>query len=197
MPGPPFRDVLGWIHEDIRPSAYVEIGVHAGESLRAARPGTVCIGIDPEPVIETPLNDGTTVYPITSDEFFAKYNLADLLGVRAVPFSFIDGLHLSEQTIRDFLNIERYTGRQSVVAVHDCLPLDARTASRERQSSFYSGDVWKILVFLKRYRPNLRVAVIPTMPTGLAVVSGFGSRTSAPDDLRDVDVADIVTLPWE
>ena len=92
MPGPPFREVLRWIHEDIRPGNYVEIGVHAGESLRAALPGTRCIGIDPEPVIDQPLNEGTQVYSIPSDEFFSTYDLRALLGGSHVALSFIDGL---------------------------------------------------------------------------------------------------------
>lgn len=194
MPGAPFREVLRWIHEDLQPRTYVEIGVHAGESLRAALPGTVCIGIDPEPVIEEPVHTGTQIYALTSDDFFAKYDLRQLLGgATEVDLSFIDGLHLAEQAIQDFVNLERYTGPRSLMLLHDCLPLNARTASRVRQSSFYSGDTWKILVFLKRYRPNLHVAIVPAMPTGLAIVSGFdGGSRPLPSSL-----ADIIELSWE
>jgi hypothetical protein len=196
MPGPPFREVLRWIHEDVQPQTYVEIGVHAGESLRAALPGTICIGIDPEPVLEESLNPETRIYAITSDEFFAKHDLSNMLGVPEVALSFIDGLHLAEQTIQDFANLERYTGPQSLILIHDCLPLDARTSTRVRNTSFYSGDAWKILVFLKHYRPHLRVGVIPTMPTGLAVVSGF-DRAAVNNSHSPSAISEITQLAWE
>jgi hypothetical protein len=42
----------------------------------------------------------------------------------------------------------------------------------------WSGDVWRLVVLLKKYRPDLRIHTIATPPTGLAVVRGLdpGSR---------------------
>ena len=109
--------------------------------------------------------------------------------------SFIDGLHLAEQTIEDFRHLEPYAGPRSLILIHDCLPLDARTSGRVRQSSFYSGDAWKVLVFLKQYRPHLQVGVIPAMPTGLAIVSGF--HAAPVNDPSPAAISEIVQLGWE
>lgn len=199
MPGPPFREVLRWIHEDLRPRNYVEIGVNAGASLRAALAETRCIGIDPEPLLDQTANSQTrifAIYAMTSDHFFATVNLATVLGEPTFQLAFIDGLHLSEQVIQDFLNLERYAGKGSVILVHDCLPFDSVTAGRVRETSFYSGDTWKFLVFLKRRRPYLKVTVIPTLPTGLAIISGFGDAD--PKTERDplASIEDIRRLDW-
>ena len=42
--------------------------------------------------------------------------------------AFIDGLHLFEQVLRDFINVERHSSPSTVVLLHDCLPLDEATA---------------------------------------------------------------------
>ena len=49
-----------------------------------------------------------TIYELTSDEFFARYDLSELLG-GPVELAFIDGLHLFEQVLRDFVNLERHS----------------------------------------------------------------------------------------
>jgi predicted O-methyltransferase YrrM len=172
LPGPAYYQVLNWIHRILRPANYLEIGVHKGISLEQARRGTPCIGVDPEPSIEHELRDTMRIYELTSDEFFARYDLRDLLG-GPVELAFIDGLHLFEQVLRDFINVERHSAAGTVVLLHDCLPQDAVTASRERTTDFYSGDVWKATLALRRRRPELEMVAIPTAPTGLCLVRGL------------------------
>jgi Methyltransferase domain len=171
LPGPDYRQVLGWIHSILRPANYVEIGVRRGESLRMARDGTTCIGIDPSPMIDQE-PPGTRIYALTSDEFFARHDLGALLGG---PFelAFIDGLHLFEQVLRDFMHLEGYAHRRSVVLLHDCLPLDGLTSSRSRTTAFYSGDVWKAALALRRQRPDLELVTVRAAPTGLCLVRGL------------------------
>ncbi len=70
--------------------------------------------------------------------------------------AFIDGLHLFEQVVRDFINVERNASPRTVVLLHDSLPLDEVTAGRERVTDFYSGDVWKAVLAIRRLRPELR-----------------------------------------
>src|SRR5207302_7216211 len=45
-----------------------------------------------------------------------------------------------------------------------------QTAQRERLWGFWSGDIWRLIVLLKKYRPDLSIHTIATPPTGLAVV---------------------------
>jgi hypothetical protein len=171
FPGPPYDQVLAVIHAHLRPSNYVEIGVDKGLSLVRALPQTRSIGIEPEPRIEVDLPNAT-IYELTSDEFFARHDLKELLG-EPVALAFIDGLHLFEQVLVDFINVERHSDSGTVVVLHDCLPLDEETQSRERTTLFYSGDVWKATMALHRHRPDLEMAIVPAMPTGMCLVRGL------------------------
>jgi hypothetical protein len=181
LPGPVYLAVLVWIHRLLRPATYVEIGVADGESLRAAQPGTRCIGIDPAPRIDKPLNAPARLFSLTSDEFFARHDLGQLLDGGAFSLAFIDGLHLFEQALRDFIHLEQHAASRSIVLLHDCVPLDGETSARTRTTEFYSGDVWKLALCLRETRPDLRMVVVPTPPTGLCIVSGLdaGSRVLA------------------
>jgi Glycosyltransferase 61 len=82
-------------------------------------------------------------------------------------------MHLFEFALRDFINLERACGRDSVIAVHDCDPPNAEAAARERTTAFWTGDVWKLVLCLKRHRPDLRVAVVDVPPSGLGIVTNL------------------------
>jgi hypothetical protein len=181
MPGPDYYTVLRWIHEILRPANYLEIGIRKGESLRLALDETICVGIDPEPDLQTPLPANMRVFRMTSDAFFAEEDLANLLHSPSFALGFIDGLHLFEQALRDFINLEKFASPQSVVMLHDCLPLDAITADRTRTTHFYSGDVWKLTMCLKVHRPDLKMEMIRTGPTGLCLISNLDSQSPVLD----------------
>jgi hypothetical protein len=176
LPGPAYYQVLKWVHQIVRPAHYVEIGVHKGISLIQADRDTLSIGIDPapniEPRIERALPARRTIYELTSDDFFAGHDLRELLG-GPLELAFIDGLHLFEQVLRDFINLERYSSGETVILLHDCLPLDEITAARERTTDFYCGDVWKAALVLRRLRPELQMVSVRTAPTGLCLVRGL------------------------
>jgi Methyltransferase domain len=172
LPGARYGQVLRWIHRILQPANYVEIGVHKGVSMLQALETTRCIGVDPAPSIEYDIPPDSTIYELTSDDFFAKHNLVDLLG-GPVELAFVDGLHLFEQVVRDFVNLERHSVAETLIILHDCLPLNEVTAARERTTDFYCGDVWKATLVLRRRRPDLDMVVIPTAPTGLCLVRGL------------------------
>jgi hypothetical protein len=172
LPGPAYYRVLNWIHQFLKPDNYFEIGVHKGTSIRQTPPDTRCIGVDPQPNIQGRLPDAKRIYELTSDDFFERYDLRELLG-GPVQVAFIDGLHLFEQVLRDFVNLERSCDPDTVVLLHDCIPLDAETASRERTTDFFSGDVWKAVLAIRRERPDLQMVMVPTAPTGLCLVRGL------------------------
>jgi hypothetical protein len=102
--------------------------------------------------------------------------LTELQGQR-VDFAFIDGLHLFEQTLKDFVNLEKYSKQNTVICFHDTFPLDEITARRERKTGFWSGDVWKVVLILKKYRPDLKIFTVATQPTGLTIVTNLDSHS--------------------
>jgi hypothetical protein len=168
--GEPYFEVLARIHAHLKPRTYVEIGVEYGQSLRRVPPGTRAIGIDPEPRLAEPPPPHVRVFAEKSDDFFARHDLRAELGGLPVDLAFIDGMHHFEYALRDFMNLERYCTPQSTIVLDDCFPHDRRTAERERVVEFWSGDVWKVVVLLKSYRPDLAIHIIAAPPTGVCVV---------------------------
>ncbi len=171
--GDEYLTYLSYFHEWLKPQLYVEIGVHHGNSLVLADQATQTIGIDPDPKVSQALNSNTQIYSLTSESFFAQYDLNSHFNNRPIDLSFIDGLHQFEAALKDFINIEKYSKKESIILIHDCIPLNKITSERERVTDFWSGDVWKIVPCLKKYRPDLTVFTIPSPPTGLSVVTNL------------------------
>lgn len=182
LPGESYEEILSRFHAHLKPKTYVEIGIETGKTLAKAIPPTIAIGIDPKPVIDVGFEAKTKIYPVPSDIFFENYKLAEEMEHPTIDFSFLDGLHLFEQTLKDFMNIEKFSTPDTVVVVHDCLPLNSFTSSRERQSAFWTGDPWKIIPCLKQYRPDLNLSVISAQPSGLGMITNLDSSSTV---LRD------------
>jgi hypothetical protein len=133
------------------------------------QPGTRALGVDPAPKISHVLPGNVRVFAETSDDFFRRDVQAELGGL-PVDLALIDGMHHFEFALRDFMHLERLSAPGSTILIHDAFPHDQRTAQRERVSAFWSGDVWRLVVLLKKYRPELQIQVVAAPPTGLAVV---------------------------
>src|SRR6266568_7242310 len=178
LPGPDYLEIISMIHSLLRPRTYLEIGVETGQSIALVRPETRAIGIDPEPKITKPLAPDTSVRATTSDAYFAAHDVLAEFGGLPIDLAFIDGMHQFEFALRDFINIEKHCTSRSTILIHDCYPLSRRTAERERRTTFWSGDIWRLILILRKYRPDLSVKVIGTAPTGLGVVRSLdpGSR---------------------
>jgi len=158
------------IHSFLKPRTYVEIGIRQGHSLRLAKTAEASVGIDPAPSLEQKPRRGTRVFPMTSDEFFVRHDLTRELDGRAVDLAFVDGMHLFEFALRDFANLEKFCHPDSTILVHDCYPVDRSSAARERTTQIWSGDVWKLILCLKKYRPDLLVRTVDVPPTGLGII---------------------------
>jgi tetratricopeptide (TPR) repeat protein len=173
FPGAGYLELLSMIHSHLRPRTYVEIGVADGESIALARPETRAIGVDPEPKVARSLGPHTSICAATSDDYFATHDVRAELDGLPIDLAFIDGMHRFEFALRDFINIEKHCSSQSTILIHDCYPLTPLTAGRERRTTFWSGDIWRLILLLRKYRPELSVNVIATAPTGLGVVRGL------------------------
>lgn len=173
LPGEDYFQVLTRIHAHMKPATYLEIGIDQGRSFEIVDENTLALGIDPDPHPRKRLGPRQRVYAETSDDFFAQRDLISELGGRPLDLAFIDGMHHVEYALRDFINIERYCTPESVVLIHDVYPIDAVSAARERTSCFWTGDIWRLILILKKYRPDLTVNVIGTRPSGLGMVQNL------------------------
>lgn len=181
--GEDYLDVMGRIHAVLHPRTYFEVGTWTGNSLKLANCRS--IAIDPHFQITTDVvgrKPECHLFQMPSDEFF-KYHSPKAVFGDTVDFAFLDGMHLFECVLRDFINIESNCSRNSIIALHDCLPPDAYIASRKNdldeqkklstKPGWWTGDVWKILPVLRKYRPDLVMVCLDAPPTGLVLVTGL------------------------
>ncbi len=180
-----YFDLIRRLHVALRPRTYLEVGVHTGKSLALAGPETQLIGVDPIPAIRSRINDTARLFFETSDEFFSRYNVRELLGGLPVDMAFIDGMHLFEYALRDFRNIERSCTADSMVMVHDCYPLDAESSGRVRSSETWTGDTWKLVPCLRALRPDLDIVTVAVKPSGLTLIRNLDPANTVLDDRYD------------
>ena len=162
----PYLRVLDRLHRELRPAHYLEIGVRRGLSLALARGRAT--GVDPAPELDRELPSTTQVFSLTSDEFFAEPS-----GGIAPDLCFIDGMHLFEYGLRDFMNIERCAAPGALVILDDIFPNHPAQAQRERRTRVWTGDVWRLVEVLRRHRPDLFLLPLDASPTGLLLIAGL------------------------
>jgi predicted O-methyltransferase YrrM len=177
------HDFLSVLHRRYRPRSYLELGVFEGHGL--ARSSTRTIGVDPDFRISAELACELQLVRATSDDFFARPDPLSWFQDRTVDLTFIDGMHLVEFALRDFLNAERLSTPASVVVLDDVLPRSEAEASRERHTSLWAGDTFKIAGILERYRPDLTTVLLDTEPTGLLLVLGLDPTSTVLADHHD------------
>lgn len=158
------HELLTALHDLLRPITYLETGVQYGASLNLAIHSSLAIGIDPNPLTGERFNQ--KIYRMLSDDYFV-YHMAP---EERVDFAFIDGSHLVEDALRDFINIELHSHGKTVVVFDDVLPLNTDMTSRTMIPGHWTGDVWKIVPILRQYRPDLKLVLVDTEPTGTLVV---------------------------
>jgi hypothetical protein len=193
--GEHYLTVLKRLHECLRPETYLEVGTSKGESLALAR--CASLAVDPAPEITATDAIGTkplcAVYRLTSDDFFAHYDPKAILG-KSIAMAFLDGMHLCEFLLRDFINTERHCQRNSVVVLHDCLPVEwpmaerhhTRQPIRQHHIDSWAGDVWRTALLLKRRRPDLELTSYAAPPTGLVCVTNLNPlSTTLTGDYHD------------
>lgn len=185
------HEFLRDLHRVVAPRTYLEIGVNKGRGLALSRTRT--IGVDPAPAIEVEIACDLHLARTTSDEFFARRDPLMHFDRPVIDLAFIDGMHLAEYALRDFINVERYTTPASVIVFDDVLPRNAFEASRSRLSSDWTGDVYKVTDVLRRLRPELTVLEVDTEPTGTLLVLGADPSSRVLMHHYDALAAEMVT----
>lgn len=176
----PYREVLARAHALLSPRLYLEIGVRRGGSLALANCDS--IGIDPDPDLPADMPadlppSRLDLHRTTSDDFFF-FNAAGVLAGRKVDLAFIDGMHLVDFALRDFMNLERIMAPGGAIVIDDVLPNHPIQAERSRRSRVWCGDVWRIVPLLREARPDLRMTLLDTAPSGLLVISRLNPASS-------------------
>lgn len=181
---------LAQLHDRLMFDWYLEIGCRKGDSFAPVRGKTIAV----DPFFRVGLNiigrkPALHVFQMTSDDFFATGFLArnDIrLGL-----SFLDGMHLYEFLLRDFMQAEAASDPNGVILLHDCVPFGFDMTTRDLDNlprGAWTGDVWKLIPILQTWRPDLTLTVLDCAPTALVCVTNLspGNRVLADshDDIR-------------
>ena len=191
---------LSYIHKTLKPEVYLEIGVDNGTSINLTHPETHAIGIDPVRKPKLKLNDNVTFYKMESDKFFAdKAIMKKEFSQKKANMSFIDGMHLYEYVLRDFINVEKVSNPNSVVFLHDTLPVSKEMSKRMEKwdGRAWTGDVYKIIPILKKYRPDLDVKIINSEPSGLCIVSNLDPNSKILEENYDKIIKEFKNYSYE
>ena len=174
-------------NRSLKPRNYFEIGTKEGSSVSQFDCDAVCV--DPDFLIGVDVLHARKrgfFFQQTSDSFFLENDLRALLK-SDLDFAFLDGLHLYEYLLRDFVNVERFCHQRSIVVLHDCLPSNERMAERtlrrdedesEETRDYWTGDVWKLLLVLAKYRKDLKIYYVDCPPTGIVLVTNLSTKES-------------------
>jgi len=174
-----YLKILSEIHKILKPTTYLEIGSRRGNSLSLSN--CLSIAIDPEFRIIEEILAPTRLYKRTSDDFFKEVDVLKVFGKR-IDFAFIDGMHLAEFSLRDFINVERFCHPDSVIVIDDALPKEIEQTSREFKKGFWTGDVYILLLILKKFRPDLTINIIETKFKGIAVITNLSPQSQILSD---------------
>jgi hypothetical protein len=199
LAGTHYIEFLGQYHQQCKPVQYLEVGTQRGRSL--AKANCRCIAVDPEFKVDTEIvtaKPDLFLYQGTSDDFFASGYLER--NAITLDFAFLDGMHLFEYLLRDFMNTEAHSAASGVISMHDCVPYARIMADRDWDKTTtrsWTGDVWKLLPILARFRPELTVDVLDCEPTGLVMVSGLDPSSTVLRDAYDEIIAEYTALRLE
>ena len=185
-----YIDFLSELTEKRSIKRYIEIGVRSGELFSNVH-AEFAIAVDKRFDISSNIAKNKKVvhlYQEASDDFFSRKNINSVLeGFPQIVF--LDGMHVFEYLLRDFFNSEGLCDKNSLIIAHDCIPLNEEMADRDETTAkqrtietrfhgWWTGDVWKIVPILKRYRPDLKLWLLDAAPTGLLCISNLNPNNT-------------------
>ena len=156
-----FRSVVEYINRH-NIKSFLEIGVDKGKLAVQVKPLLdLYVGVD---VVKASPHCSHTM---SSDRFFAANEFAH----GDFDCCFIDGLHLFETSLRDFVGAEKLVARSDAIIFHDVIPENEVVCARRRQSNPWTGDVYKTIAALLKWRPDLKIELRNAAPSGLAIIT--------------------------
>ena len=202
-----YSDFLSILSRKRCVNRYLEIGVQRGRLLSKIH-ANYAVGVDPFFDIDSNISANKTICTLIrvgSDEFFSRYQYHEIAGGEP-DLAFLDGMHTFEFLLRDFYNTERISRKSTLIGMHDCLPLNAEMAIRDESSAvaagagglfhmWWTGDVWKIVPILQRYRPDLRIVCVDCPPTGIVFVTNLDPFSTVLNDNYHSIVREYHSMP--
>lgn len=194
-----YLDVLEHLHLLRDPDWYLEIGTGRGHSLMRC-PGKA-IAVDPDFRLNGDvMGDKPALHLIrsTSQAFFASGQAKELAPM--IDLAFVDGMHLFECVLDDFIGAEKLCHAGSMILLHDLVPFSPAASERvwdPERTKGWSGDVWKMTLILREYRPDLTFEVLNPRPCGLGMITGLDPENRVLEEARNEIVSRYMDLTIE
>lgn len=156
-------DIINLIIQQNKFKNYLEIGVC---DPNICFDKIICENKDSvDPGVEYSVNPVT--YPFTSDEFFRLLKDGALNKIDNYQWDvvFIDGLHISDQVLRDIINSLQHLNPNGYILLHDCNPPGIFYAREDYYINGvqhpWNGTVWKAIYYL-RSNSDLDICTVDT-----------------------------------
>lgn len=143
-------DVINALISKYGYTSYLEVGTQDPTSNFDLINAECKVSVDPFP-------RGEVTFVGTSDEYFesidenAKFDII-----------FIDGLHHSDQVLKDIENSLNHLSDNGIIVCHDCLPTSEKMQERDDNGGEWTGDVWKAIAELRVETIDLDIKVVDT-----------------------------------
>ena len=159
---------------------YLEIGISGGTTHEQVEIEEK-YGVDPDPKYTSP-----NIFSITSDAFF-EHNQ------KTFDMIFIDGLHHSNQVLKDLQNSMACLSIPGFIVIDDVLPLEESEQTREERppGSPWTGDVWKSIYFLIQRYPYWKYTLHESSEIGFRSILSIYWDQSPPSPL------DCTSFDWK
>jgi len=143
-------DIINILIEKYGYKSYLEVGTQDPTSNFDLINAEYKVSIDPFP-------RGEVTFVGTSDEYFNS--ITDDIEFDII---FIDGLHHSDQVLKDIENSLNHLSKNGTIVCHDCLPTTKTMQARDDTGGAWTGDVWKAIAELRVERIDLDIKVVDT-----------------------------------
>jgi hypothetical protein len=175
-------DILNYLVDKNKYKSYLEIGVQDYNSNCGKVIAEHKVAVDPFP-------RGKCDFVGTSDSYF-NYISDDV----KFDLIFIDGLHHSDQVVKDIDNSLNHLNEGGTIVVHDCLPENFSNQVKIDHGGEWTGDVWKVGLELMETN-NVDFFVVKA-DHGIGVVQkkGLVQLNNKIDHLKDLRFKDFLPL---
>ena len=143
-------DVINALIKKYGYKSYLEVGTQDPTSNFDLINAEYKVSIDPFP-------RGEVTFVGTSDEYFESIDDSSKFDI-----VFIDGLHHSDQVLKDIENSFNHLSENGTIVCHDCLPTTEDMQARDDHGREWTGDVWKAIAELRVERIDLDIKVVDT-----------------------------------
>lgn len=180
-----YLEFLSVLHEKVY-DGYFEIGTRTGSSLTLSQ--SPSIAIDPFFLLESnPVGnkDFCLMFQETSDSFFQN-SMPKLSGIKC-QLAFIDGMHLFEYALKEFINLFEVSSEQALFLFHDPIPWTFEMATRNYKSiqrhQAWTGDIWKLVPILIEAGMRDHLSILTASPSGLLAI--FSPKQQMVENLKN------------